>query len=60
MYQCAKVQKNSHFMARFSAKNTEKRQKQIFLTFFEKKVLKKFASFKNGSNFATLLKGDIV
>ena len=31
-----------------------------FLFFLEKKVLKKFASIKNGSNFATLFNGDIV
>jgi hypothetical protein len=41
-------------------KNAEKYQKCGFWPQNEKKVAKKFASSKKGSNFATLLKGDIV
>ena len=41
-------------------KNKKKKKKSVFLTQNGKKVPKKFASSKNGSNFATLLKGDIV
>lgn len=41
-------------------KITEKCQKTAFFDLVRKKIAKKFASSKNGSNFATLLKGDIV
>ena len=38
----------------------KKYRKWGILTFFRKKQRKKFASFKNGSNFASLFYGDIV
>ena len=35
-------------------------KKTDFSLYLKKKVVKKFASSKNGSNFATLFDGDIV
>lgn len=60
MLQSAKVIFLSHLSGFLGMKNAEKCQKCAFFDLEEKKSAKKFASSKNGSNFATLFYGDIV